>query len=266
MFSSVSVPWYLYMKRYRVKIRHKTKVEQDKKRKNIAVKVVASLIITAILCFAVSQTAKFLLTSPVFNVKLTKVEGNNIIAESTVLEYIDFGGKNIFKLKLGKIESLLEEKFPAIKKVSIKRRLPGKIVAKITERIPLAEREIAEKRVGIDEYLKMFVLPQNYKSIPSIDKNLVLENKQACIAFLKNVCSLPIYKNIKSITARSTDDIEFFLSGNCKICIGSPADIDLKITYLEKVLADLEIKGERAKYINMRDFSDEYKEIVLRTY
>ena len=57
----------------------------------------------------------------------------------------------------------------------------------------------------------------------------------------------------------------FFLPGNCRVCIGSPVDVDYKITYLEKVLADLELKGEKAKYINMRDFSDEYREIVLRT-
>lgn len=253
------------MKRYRVKIRHKTKIEQDKKRKNIAVKIITSFVIITVLGFAAGGIVKFLLTSPFFNVKSIEIEGNNIVAESAVFEYLDFRGKNIFQLKLGKIKSLLEE-IPAVKEVSIKKRLPGKIVAKITERIPLAEREIAKKRIGIDEYLKMFVLPQSYRPIPNIDKNLVLENKQACMVFLKNVCGLPIYKNIKSVTARSPDDVEFFLEGNCKICIGSPADIDYKITYLEKVIADLEVKGEKAKYINMRDFSDEYKEIVLRTY
>ncbi|MBN1383545.1 MAG: FtsQ-type POTRA domain-containing protein [Elusimicrobia bacterium] len=253
------------MKRYKVKIRYKTKVERYKKRKDIAIKIIVSLAVIIALFFAGSRAVKFLLTSPIFNVKLIEVRGNNIIAESEVLGYIDFNGKNIFQLKIGKVESLLREKFPAIESINIKRRLPDKIAAKIIERVPLVERKIAKKRIGIDEYLKMFVLPQDYKLLPSITKDLALENKKACLEFLKRVSGLPIYKNIKSITANAPDDIIFFLSDNCRVCIGMPVDVDYKITYLERVLADLEVKGERAEYINMRDFSDEYKEIVLRT-
>ena len=32
----------------------------------------------------------------------------------------------------------------------------------------------------------------------------------------------------------------------------------------EKVIADLETKGKKAQYINMRDFTDENKEIIVR--
>jgi len=180
------------------------------------------------------------------------------------LSYLDFGGKNIFRLKLKKTALQLEERFSAVENIKIKRRFPNKIVAEIEERRPLAETKVSNKRVGIDENLKLFVLPESYKVLPKIADNLTAENKTACLKFLKSVSGFPIYREIEGITAVSPDDIIFFVENNCKVCIGAPQNVESKISYLEKVIADLETKGKKAQYINMRDFSDENKEIIVR--
>jgi cell division septal protein FtsQ len=178
---------------------------------------------------------------------------------------LDFNGKNIFRLKLKKAESQLKEKFSNVRDVSIGRYLPGRIVVKISERIPLAEVKVSDKRIGIDEYLKVFILPVDYRVLPKLSENMTIENKTACVKFLKEVSGLPIYKSITGVTALAPDDLIFFFEDNCKICMGLPEDIAYKVTYLEKVLTDLEMKGKKAEYINMRDFSKEHKEVVLRT-
>ena len=252
------------MKKHRVRVRLKTKIERSKKRKNLLMKITAVIVLFAVLGFAVNKISKFLLTSPIFNVKSIEVKGIDITDKSAVLSYLDFEGKNIFLLKLKSRELQLKEKFPVVKYVKISKRLPNKIIAEIEERIPLAETKILNKRVGIDENLKLFVLPDSYKVLPKITDNLTTENKTACLKFLKNVSDLPVLKEINGITAVSPDDIVFFIGDNCKVCIGAAQNVESKISYLEKVIADLETKGKKAQYINMRDFSDEYKEVIVR--
>jgi len=253
------------MKKYRRRIRLKTKIEKGRKYKNIVVWTTLILGTSFLLSIAVNKTSKYLLTSSYFNVKSIEIKGNNIIQKNSILEYLNLYNKNIFKSKLNKYELQLKEKFLAVKDVYIRRRIPNRIVVNIIERIPLAEYKAFDKRIGIDEYLKLFVLPGSYAILPKISENLNEENKAACISFLKNVIGFPIYKKIKAVTSTATDDVIFFLEDNCKVCVGMPDNIDFKINYLEKVFSDLETKGKKAEYVNMRDFSEDYKEIIVKT-
>ena len=252
------------MKKHRVRVRLKAKVERSKKRKNLVIKITTIVILLAVLGFAVNKISKFLLTYPIFNVKSIEVKGIGITDKAAVLSYLDFEGKNIFLLKLKSRELQLKEKFTAVKNIKISRRLPSKIIAEIEERIPLAETKVSNKRVGIDENLKLFVLPESFRTLPKIADDLTAENKTACLKFLKNISDLPVHKEISGITAVSPDDIVFFIGDKCKVCIGSSQNVESKISYLEKVIADLETKGKKAQYINMRDFTDENKEIIVR--
>lgn len=253
------------MRKHKVRIRLKTKIERSKKRKYLLLKTTAIIAIFTVLGFAVNKTSKFLLTSPIFNVKLIDVKGSEITDKPAVLSYLDFIGKNIFSLKLKNRELQIREKFPSVKNVKINRRFPDKIAAEIIERTPFAETKVSDKRIGVDENLKLFVLPESYRQLPKITENLTPENKTACLKFLKEASNLPISKEINGITAVSPDDIIFFIGDNCKVCIGAPQNIEQKISYLEKVLADMETKGKKAQYINMRDFTNEYKDVVVRS-
>src|SRR3989339_38243 len=253
------------MKRYRRRIRLKTKVEKSRRYKNIIVWTTLLLAAMLFVSFIVNKSSKCLLTSPFFNVKSIEVKGNNIVEKNSVIEYLNLYNKNIFRPKFKKTEIQLKEKFLAIKDVYVKRRIPNKIVVEIIERVPLAEYKVAEKRVGIDEYLKLFVLPDDYRILPKISENINTDCKTACLMFLKNVNAFSIYKKIKAVTSTASDDVTFFLDDNCKVCIGLPDNIDNKINYLEQVFSDMETKGEKAEYINMRDFSDEHKEIIVKT-
>ena len=251
------------MKKHKIKTRLKTKIEQSKRRKRIWLKSTATFVLLFILGFVVNKTSKFLLTSPIFNVKSTEVRENDILPKSVILDYLDFDEKNIFSLKLKSTETQLKENFAVISDVEINRCLPNGIVVKIIERVPVAEIKVSDKRVGIDEHLVSFVLPDNYTLLPKISDDLTTENKTACLKFLKNVFHLSIYKEITGITSAAVDYIVFFIGDNCKICIGTPDNMEQKILYLGKVLSDLETKGEKAQYINMRDFSNEHREVVV---
>ncbi|MFH1540488.1 MAG: FtsQ-type POTRA domain-containing protein [Elusimicrobiota bacterium] len=252
------------MGKHRVRVRHKVKIGRNKKRKKILVKVTLVIILFCALSFAINKVSMFLLTSSIFDIKLVEIKGNNIIDKSVVLNCLDFNGKNIFLLKLKNKESQLKEEFAVIKNVKINRWFPNKIIVEIEERIPLAEILTPNKRVGIDENLKLFVLSENYTVLTKISDDLTLENKIVCLRFLKEILNLPVYKKIKEITAISPNDVVFFIENNCKVCIGNEQNVEQKISYLEKVLSDLETKGKQAQYINMRDFSDENKEVVIR--
>ncbi|MEW6557486.1 MAG: FtsQ-type POTRA domain-containing protein [Elusimicrobiota bacterium] len=252
------------MKKHKVRLRLKTRIERNRKRKALLFKITALLILLVVLGFAVNKISRFLLTSPIFNVKSIDVSGNTLVSQTAILDCLDFCRKNIFRLNLKKTETQLTEKFPALKKVYIKRRLPNKIISKIEEKIPLAEIAVSNNRIGIDEHLNVFVVPKSYRQLPRISENLTLEYKSVCLKFLKNIRELPVYKNITAVTATSVDDIVFFMNNGCKVCIGSSENSENKINYLEKVFTNLEIEGKKAQYINMRDFTDENKEIIIK--
>ena len=101
------------MGKHKVRLRLKVKIEKSQKIRNILLKITAILIILAVSGFVVNKTARFLLTSPVFNVKSIEVRGAGIIEKDAILNCLAFCGKNIFLLKLKKTESQLTEEFVA---------------------------------------------------------------------------------------------------------------------------------------------------------
>lgn len=252
------------MKKYRVKVRMRTKVSTGRKRRKILIAVTAVLALAAGGAFFTGRISKFLLTSPIFNVKLVFVSGNEIIDASAVSDYLALKGKNLFSVKPKKTEMLLRDRFPVIKKVVVSRRIPASISVKISERVPIAESIIQNNRVGMDEKMKSFALSSGFRKLPELPDNISVESKAACVAFLKSICDLPIYRSILNIAANSPKEIVIFFKDNKRVFIGSPENSGLKMTYLEQIISDLEAKGKNFDYINMKDFSQDYKEATVK--
>jgi len=252
------------MKKYKVPVRMKAQVTNSRKRRKILLFVTVLIGLLAGGGFFTNRISKFLLTSPVFNVKLIKVTGNEIIDESVVSDYLNLKGKNTFSLNPKKSEIQLMERFPVIKDVSIAKRIPSSLIVRVTERVPLAESRINANRVGTDEKLKSFAISAGFRKLPELPDSISIENKAACVMFLKSICDLPIYRNICNITAGSPNDIVLFFKGDKKVLIGSPENSELKMAYLEQIISDLEAKGKNFDYINMKDFSVNYKEATVK--
>jgi len=252
------------MKKYKVKVRLKTKITKSRNRRKILLAATVLIGLIAGGGFFANRISKFLLTSQIFNVKSTEVTGNEILDAMAVSDYLDFKGKNIFCIKTDKSEMLLKERFPVIKDVSIRRGIPSSLIVNITERVPIAESRIQDKRVGMDEKLKLFAISAGFKKLPELPDNIPVKNKVACVIFLKSICDLPLYRNICNITAGSPDGIVLFFKDNGKVFIGSPENSELKMAYLEQIISDLEAKGKNFDYINMKDFSADYKEATVK--
>jgi cell division septal protein FtsQ len=147
--------------------------------------------------------------------------------------------------------------------VSIRRKLPCRIEVRVTERVPIAEMKVNDRRVGLDDSFRAFALSAEYKLLPDVSDSLPWERKAACLTFLKSVSDLPIYREICSVSADTPEEITFALRNKGLVMIGSPAGCGFKIAYLQKILADLEAKGRMFEYINMKDFSADYKEAAV---
>ncbi len=252
------------MKKYKIKVRQKTRVTKSRKRKHAVIAVAVISAVAVFGTFFAGRISKFLLTSAFFNVKSTVVKGSNILDAAAVESYLDFKGRNIFRINLKKSDMLIMEHFPVIKSVKIRRFLPSSVVVSIEERVPMAESRVMENRVGLDENLKCFAISGGFKKLPEMPCDIAMENKAACMTFLKSVCDLPIYRDISNITAVSSGEIVLSFEGDKKVFVGAPENSEMKMSYLEQIISDLKAKGKNFEYINMKDFSADYKEATVK--
>lgn len=251
---------------YKVKPRLKTVIKQYKLQRKIFFIGTTVLLGLGILFYLGKEINRYMATSDWFLVKTTVIEGNLLTDADKLQNYLNFEGKNLFAVsseEIALIEEMIRGRFPEIKQVAIKRRPPSKILIKLHERVPVAEIAAANKRVGVDEDLAQFSLSDEYRQIPKITGALKTTNLAVCVKFLKRIQHMPIYDLIDWSTARSSTDLEIGLKNSCKVLLGDPADSDYKIPYMARIIGDLEMRGLKASYINMQEFSKDYKEAVV---
>ena len=109
-------------------IENKERLLKKKKRNKTIKKIILiiSLLIGTIITMA--------LNLDMFNVKTVEIKGNNLLAESDVVELSKINiGENIFKLNCEEVESNVKEN-QYVLNVGIKRSLPNKIVISVNER------------------------------------------------------------------------------------------------------------------------------------
>ncbi len=259
-------------KKQKVKVRSRFKKLRKEKFKEISkhsLNLIAASLIGGVIIFNVYH---FLFFSSFFQLKQIEIDDNKILSEIKIKEFLKLkGNENIFLVTKERIKENLKG-IPSIERVIIKRKIPDTLCLKIIERTPIGYCRIDGQLKGVDKEGIIFNYKDLKKEIPVIlgmvsDKKE--EKKKAVIKFLQlleNKCHCSISKEIVKIRPKDFSKIVFWMRDGTKVVFGKATspNINLKLTYLEKVLADLKSKEKKIDYVNMQYFSPDIKKVIVK--
>lgn len=253
-------------RRVNVHVRRKTKVAQWKKLKK-------SLSITTVLflCFGATiysfvKIRQFLLNSQFFaitDIKLVGLPNHSVLKHKLSIRT----GDNIFSFKAKNLRREIFNAFPELNEVKVKRHLPQKVILEMALRKPLAWTEQGGMK-AVDSSGKIFPLEiSSLSSLNGLPQVYGEENKYVpAMSFLmwakQEYPSL--YQKILKISCEYEKDLVFFLNDGTKIAWGV-FDKNLsqkKLKRLQFVESDLEQKGKKMLYANLRHIDRE--EVIVR--
>jgi len=211
----------------------------------------------------------FLLNWDKLTVKKINYTGIKILTVSQLEKLLNFKpGKNIFKYH---IPANIYEKEKWIKKIKIVKNLPDKITVKVEERKPLAilkgkagdfvltvDGFIAEK---YPQVLKNFKVPvwENFGET----KNRLKDVERFLVELMQKEADF--YRRIKKISFDGKN-LNFYFD-DFEVIFGKPAIKILKgkISAIKSILRDLEKKGKKISYIDLRPFTKKMQSAIIKT-
>ena len=259
-------------KKQKVKVRSKFKKLRKEKIKKISkhsLNLITASLIGGVIIFHVYH---FLFFSSFFQLKQIEISDNEILSEIKIKEFLKFKkNENIFLVTKERIKENLKG-IPSIERVIIRRKIPDTLCLKIIERTPIGYCRINGQLKGIDREGVIFNYKDLKKEIPVIlglIPNKKEEKKKTAIKFLQlleNKCHCSISKKIVKIRPKDFSKIVFWLQDGTKVFFGKATslNINLKLTYLEKVLADLKSKEKKIDYVNIQYFSPEMGKVIVK--
>ena len=217
-----------------------------------------------------TTVAYFILFSSRFNVSIIEILGNEKIKNNDIKSIVMIeSGSRIFLVNKNKLAKKLLAEFPIIEMVTIKKRMPNKVILNIKERQPFAIFCQDEKICFfIDKNGVIFESTQNnQQSIiihkESNDKEIFLGEN----VVNKNIIDIiyKVQKNLKDnfqIDVKEilvSDTLVFTTAENWQIYFDPNSDIDLAITKMNILLKD-EIPANTRK--NLQYLYLQYKDRV----
>lgn len=248
-------------KHTRVKQREKVK-KRKKKRVRKVLKGVGRLslgfLVVVGLAVAGKKAEDFLLTSPHFRISEVNFEGPASLKKKTLSSLSRMGlGKNIFRVDLGEIRRRLQS-YPQVKEVVVSRKFPCLVEVKVKERKAIALVRNDGKIYPVDS--EGFVIPRGSlsRSLPLITGLGQGEMKPGeRLEGAKIVMALEILETFPA-SGLSISRIE--LGGRSpvvrmdgvKVFLAKEADRGKELKELRAILSDLQRRGEKAEYIDLR--------------
>ncbi|MCK4532563.1 FtsQ-type POTRA domain-containing protein [bacterium] len=259
-------------KKQKVNVRSKFKKLRKEKIKEVSkhsLNLITASLIGGVIIFNVYH---FLFFSSFFQLKQIKISDNEISSEIKIKEFLKLRkNENIFLVRKERIKENLKG-IPSIETVIIRRKIPDTLCLKIIERTPIAYCRINGQLKAIDREGAVFNYKNSEKKVPVIlgliqDKEE--EKKKTAIKFLQlleNNGRCSIGKEIVKIGPKDFSKIVFWLRDGTKVFFGraTSPNINLKLTYLEKVLADLKSKEKKIDYVNMQYFSPDMGKVIVK--
>ncbi|MBR4892914.1 MAG: FtsQ-type POTRA domain-containing protein [Clostridia bacterium] len=219
---------------------------QRRKRKKKAKKIFLAIILMLIICIG-------LLFTPVFNLKVIDISGNNVILSEEIISTSGFNaGENIFRFRLKDAGENIA-KIPFVDSVSLQRILPQKIEISIVECIPVAYVNVADTVVIVDDEGKVLSekTPDISYKLPELsdfkfDKYILGEkitlnsdkNLQKTLEIAKDLYNNNLIENVSSIFIEN-DELCFNMDNDLKVIVGNSDNINSKLTMLKAVLEKL---------------------------
>ncbi len=193
-----------------------------------------------------------------FKIKSIEVVGNTKISSEDIRIATGYSlGGNIFLINKNSASKTIYESFAYVKKVTIKRRLPGVVQVIIEEATPACVFEengyywyvdkngkILESKAGVGEAYAAIV-KNEVILVPVVGQTIVLEDSEgekmhALIALLETLDNAEYLEKITEINLQKSYEISFIYENRLRVYIGMPDDLEYKLKYI----------GEAIKYLD----------------
>lgn len=246
----------------------------EKGKKNKSRRNHKALITTISILFMVISIAIMAFLTPMFNIAEIKVEGNNKVTTSNIINLSRIKvGQNIFKNNKGKIEKYIKEN-SYIDEVEIKRILPSTIEIRVSERVVEYQVQLISSYIYIDkngnilenaETKEKAIVIEGFSTTEEelvagkklnkvdIDKLDRLNKIKDAIKQIDGIELSDVKINIK----KDNENIIYLKSENKKIYIGDSSNLSNKMLYIKKILEN-EKENSGSIFIN-GDLNDGFK-------
>jgi cell division septal protein FtsQ len=256
----------------KIKIKRQRPVLRRRKAPSLAgliVRLIPLVLILAIIAIAGKMSVSLLFDSDIFKVKDIRVIGENqddVVADIT--KNLNSAKKtNIFKVDIKKYESDISQRHPEFKDLRVRRILPDALEVSYIIRKPYLQVECGSIYLASDDAV---ILPghpaskdanmptvtgisvTSKKGIFALDYNNTKALKKA-IALFKEIASSSFSKEYKvtKIDMHDLSNPSLYMDDATRIEIGE-SSFRSKERVLAEALKDLELKGKKAKMIDLR--------------
>lgn len=204
------------------------------------------------ICLLAAVSVITFLMTPVFNIKWIDVTGNE---KTTFGQIVNSSGiqydQNIFRLNIKKSKNAIK-KLPYVDTVRIARHLPGGVMFKITERVPVACVKFGTGFALLDKEGRLLELAKEHPGIPEIQGITVNKQKigdilkdtlpneiAAMDELLLSLSSHGLSDRTSVINIKNPNNVSFVIDGNKTVKTGGNYRLDYKLMMLEATISEL---------------------------
>lgn len=199
-----------------------------------------------------------------FHISQIDISGNKKITTDSIIKALgNPNGENIFKINTKELMNKIN-KHPYIKSSNIKRRIPNKLMVQIDEREERAAIVYASSYVYIDE--EGFVLKMepniNDGELPII-KGISIDNPnlgekingpnedtiERMLEFIDVCVKLKLNNKITQLDLEDMENVTIEINNGIVVAFGPLDNVKYKLSYIDKILKDVEQKNILCKYI-----------------
>lgn len=214
-----------------------------KKRRAARIRFICLLAVVSVIVF---------LMTPVFNIKWIDVEGNDKTAFGQVVKSSGINyDQNIFRLNIKKSKDAVK-KLPYVDTVKIIRYLPGGVMFKITERVPVACVKFATGYALLDKEGRLLESVADRPSVPEIQgiaikkqkigdilKETIPDEITAMDELLAALEEHGLLDRTSVINIKNPNNVAFVIDGNKTVKTGGNYRLDYKLMMLEATISEL---------------------------
>ena len=204
------------------------------------------------ICLLAAVSVITFLMTPVFNIKWIDVTGNE---KTTFGQVVKSSGityeQNIFRLNIKKSKDAIK-KLPYVDTVKIARHLPGGVMFKITERVPVACVKFGTGYAFLDKEGRLLELSENHPGIPEI-QGIAIKNQKigdilkdtipneitAMDELLETLSEHGLLDRTSVINIKNPNNVTFVIDGNKTVKTGGNYRLDYKLMMLEATISEL---------------------------
>lgn len=204
------------------------------------------------ICLLAAVSVIAFLMTPVFNIKWIDVTGNE---KTTFGQIVKSSGityeQNIFRLNIKKSKEAVK-KLPYVDTVKIARHLPGGVMFKITERVPVACVKFGTGYAFLDKEGRLLELSDSHPGIPEIQgitlksqkigdilKDTMPDEITAMDELLSTLTEHGLIDRTSVINIKNPENVTFVFDGNKTVKTGGNYRLDYKLMMLEATISEL---------------------------